>query len=78
MHVCVCVYVRMHVIKFRLDTIAGVWQQAEATDCDTSCGVAAGSGTNGTVTCSKASGCKEIDRPAAKQCKATPPCGTCS
>ena len=71
-------YVCMHVTAFRLDTIAGVWKQTDASGCDTSCGVAAGSGTNGAVTCSKASGCKESDRPAEKQCEATPACGTCS
>ena len=74
-HICVYMHVCMHVTAFCLDTIAGVWKQADATDCDTSCGVAAGSGTNGTVTCSKPSGCKESGKPAEKQCEATPACG---
>ena len=56
----------------------GVWQQSEASGCDTSCGVAAGSGTKGTVTCTKTTGCDESEKPAAKQCPATPACGTYS
>ena len=61
-----------------LVAITGVWEQTEASGCDTSCGVDAGSGTAGTVTCSKTSGCKENDKPAAKQCAATAACGTYS
>ena len=53
----------------------GVWEQGEASGCDTSCGVAEGSGTPGSVTCSETTGCKEGDKPDAKQCPATAACG---
>ena len=55
---------------------AGTWIVADATGCSNACGQDVGdSGKAGAVTCSKTTGCDESQKPAAKQCSATPECG---
>ncbi len=50
-----------------------------ATECSSECGMGPGkSGVPGKVTCSKPSGCNEIDKPVAKVCAGTPACGNWS
>ena len=56
-------------------TVIGNWIQAEPTGCATKCGVAAGSGTPGAVTCDSSS-CDAKTKPKAKQCPKTMDCGT--
>ena len=56
-------------------TVIGNWIQAEPTGCATKCGVAAGSGTPGAVTCDSSS-CNAGTKPNAKQCPKTEACGT--
>ena len=59
-----------------LTFIEGVWSAADATGCSNACGQDIGdSGKAGAVTCSKTTGCDESQKPAAKQCSATPECG---
>ena len=56
-------------------TLLGNWKQAEPSGCATKCGVAAGSGTLGAVTCDSSS-CDAKTKPKAKQCPKTMDCGT--
>ena len=59
-----------------LTFIEGIWSAADATGCSNACGQDVGdSGKAGAVTCSKTTGCDESQKPAAKQCPATPECG---
>ena len=54
--------------------LPGDWVPAEPTGCATECGIAAGSGTPGTVKCSTES-CDADTKPAPKMCPQTQDCG---